>query len=91
MVNAAVEITRQGGKRTQHLAGLVNAVLRALPETVSLPPQKLPRWLRQPLVHTFGRDTVTAIGPRSGDWIEIRDDRGRTGFMSAQFLSAERP
>ena len=35
--------------------------------------------------------TVTAIGPRSGDWIEIRDDRGRTGFMSAQFLSAERP
>ena len=61
VVNAAVEITRQGGKRTQHLAGLVNAVLRALPETVSLPPQKLPRWLRQPLVHTFGRDTVTAI------------------------------
>lgn len=36
-------------------------------------------------------DTVTAIGPRSGDWIEIRDDRGRTGFMSAQFLSAQRP
>ncbi|MDZ4054048.1 MAG: transcription antitermination factor NusB, partial [Phenylobacterium sp.] len=61
VVNAAVEITRQGGKRTAHLAGLVNAVLRALPETVTLPPQKLPRWLRQPLVHTFGRDTVTAI------------------------------
>lgn len=61
VVNAAVEITRQGGKRTAHLAGLVNAVLRALPETVILPPQKLPRWLRQPLVHTYGRDTVTAI------------------------------
>ena len=61
VVNAAVEITRQGGKRTAHLAGLVNAVLRALPETVSLPPQKLPRWLRQPLVHTYGRDIVTAI------------------------------
>ena len=61
VVNAAVEITRKGGKRSQHLAGLVNAVLRALPETVSLPVQKLPRWLRQPLVHTYGRDTVTAI------------------------------
>ncbi|MBA4491942.1 SH3 domain-containing protein [Paracoccus sp. S1E-3] len=36
-------------------------------------------------------DLVTAIGPRSGDWIEIRDERGRTGFMSADFLSAERP
>ena len=61
VVNAAVEITRQGGMRSAHLAGLVNAVLRALPETITLPPQKLPRWLRQPLVHTFGRDTVTAI------------------------------
>ena len=61
VVNAAVEITRQGGKRTAHLAGLVNAVLRTLPETVSLPVQKLPRWLRQPLVHAFGRDIVTAI------------------------------
>ena len=61
VVNAAVEITRQGGKRTAHLAGLVNAVLRALPETVSLAPQKLPRWLRQPLVHTYGRDIVTAV------------------------------
>lgn len=60
-VNAAVEITRQGGKRTAHLTGLVNAVLRALPETIALPPQKLPRWLRQPLVHTYGRDITTAI------------------------------
>ena len=61
VVNAAVEITRNGGKRTAHLAGLVNAVLRALPETLTLPVQTLPRWLRQPLVHTYGRDIVTAI------------------------------
>ena len=60
-VNAAVEITRQGGKRTAHLTGLVNGVLRALPDPITLPVQKLPRWLRQPLVHTYGRDTVTAI------------------------------
>jgi 16S rRNA (cytosine967-C5)-methyltransferase len=61
VVNAAVEITRQGGKRTAHLAGLVNAVLRALPDPITLPTQKLPRWLRQPLVHTYGRDITTAI------------------------------
>jgi 16S rRNA (cytosine967-C5)-methyltransferase len=60
-VNAAVEITRQGGKRTAHLTGLVNAVLRALPEDMTLPVQKLPRWLRQPLVHAYGRDITTAI------------------------------
>jgi 16S rRNA (cytosine967-C5)-methyltransferase len=63
VVNAAVEIVRHG-KRTQHLAGLVNAVLRALPEVGlfdGLPPQRLPRWLRQPLVHAWGREAVTAI------------------------------
>ena len=41
VVNAAVEILRKG-KRTAHLAGLANAVVRALPEGVllaGLPPQ----------------------------------------------------
>jgi 16S rRNA (cytosine967-C5)-methyltransferase len=63
VVNAAVEILRKG-KRTAHLSGLANAVLRALPEgdlLAGLPPQKLPRWLRQPMVHAYGRDAVTAI------------------------------
>jgi 16S rRNA (cytosine967-C5)-methyltransferase len=62
-VNAAVEILRKG-KRTAHLAGLANAVLRALPEgdlLAGLPPQRMPRWLRQPLVHAHGRDVVTVI------------------------------
>lgn len=35
--------------------------------------------------------TVMAVGPKSGDWIEVRDSQGRTGFMSARFLSAHRP
>ncbi len=63
VVNAAVEIVRSG-KRTAHLAGLTNAVLRALPESGlfdGLPPQRMPRWLRQPLVHAHGRDVVAAI------------------------------
>lgn len=60
VVNAAVEMARRG-KRTAHLAGLVNAVLRALPEAAPLPPQMLPRWMRQPMVHAYGRDAVSAI------------------------------
>ena len=62
VVNAAVEIVRKG-RRTAHLSGLVNAVLRALPEAPfdGLPPQRMPRWLRQPLVHAHGREVVSAI------------------------------
>ncbi|WGV15353.1 RsmB/NOP family class I SAM-dependent RNA methyltransferase [Fuscovulum ytuae] len=61
-VNAAVEIVRRG-KRTGHLAGLVNAVLRKVPEQPfeGLPPQRMPRWLRQPLVHAYGREVVAAM------------------------------
>ena len=61
-VNAAVEIVRRG-KRTAPFAGLVNAVLRKVPADpfAGLPPQRLPRWLRQPLVHAYGREAVTAI------------------------------
>ena len=62
VVNSAVELARRGN-RTQHMTGLVNAVLRAIPEGAVLPgpPQRLPRWLRQPLVHAHGRDVVNAI------------------------------
>lgn len=63
-VNAAVEIVRRG-RRTGHLAGLVNAVLRqvaALPDPFAgLPPQRLPQWLRPPLVRAWGRPVVAAI------------------------------
>ena len=61
-VNAAVEIVRRG-KRTAPFAGLVNAVLRKVPADpfAGLPPQRMPRWLRQPLVHAYGREVVTAM------------------------------
>ena len=63
VVNEAVALARRG-KRTTHLSGLVNAVLRALPEVVdltALPAPQMPRWLRQPLVHAYGREVVSAI------------------------------
>ncbi len=62
VVHSAVEMARVG-KRSQHLAGMVNAVLRGLPDPVVLtgPAQMMPRWLRQPLVHAYGREAVCAI------------------------------
>ncbi len=64
VVNAAVEMTRHG-RRTGHLTGLVNAVLRKLSDKPDLfagmPPQRMPQWLRQPLVRRWGREAVTAI------------------------------
>ncbi len=60
VVNAAVAIARSG-RKTTHLAGLVNAVLRAVPEGPLAGVQKLPRWMRQPMVQTWGRDVVAAI------------------------------
>jgi 16S rRNA (cytosine967-C5)-methyltransferase len=59
-----VDIVRHGN-RTGHMTGLVNAVLRKVAATpdpfVKLPPQRMPQWLRQPLVHRWGRDVVAAI------------------------------
>ncbi|MFN3723050.1 MAG: RsmB/NOP family class I SAM-dependent RNA methyltransferase [Paracoccaceae bacterium] len=63
VVNEAVALARRG-KRTTHLSGLVNAVLRALPDPVdlaALPAPQMPRWIRQPLVHAYGREAVAAI------------------------------
>jgi 16S rRNA (cytosine967-C5)-methyltransferase len=64
VVNAAVDLVRRGHK-TGHAAGLVNAVLRKLAEGpdlfAGLSPQKLPMWLRQPLVHAWGREAVTGM------------------------------
>ena len=62
VVNAAVEMARKG-QHVAALAGMINAVLRQMPAAVVLggTAQKMPRWLRQPLVHAYGRDVVTAI------------------------------
>lgn len=62
VVNEAVGLMR-AGRKTTHQAGLVNAVLRQLPPDLQLPgpAQRLPRWLRQPLVHTWGREAVSAM------------------------------
>jgi 16S rRNA (cytosine967-C5)-methyltransferase len=64
VVNAAVEIVRHGN-RTGHMTGLVNAVLRKVAAVdapfAGLPPQRMPMWLRKPLVARLGRDVVSAI------------------------------
>ncbi len=63
VVNAAVEMVRRG-RRTGPFAGLVNAVLRKLGDSPSFdgfPPQKMLMWLRQPLVHAWGREAVLGM------------------------------
>lgn len=62
VVNAAVALAK-AGQKTRHQAGMINAVLRALPPgpLPDGPVQKLPRWLRQPLVQCLGREVVAAI------------------------------
>ncbi|MDE3238099.1 MAG: RsmB/NOP family class I SAM-dependent RNA methyltransferase [Paracoccaceae bacterium] len=62
-VSAAVSILR-AGRKTAHLAGLANAVLRKVAAEDGwdrLPAQRMPQWLRQPLVHLWGREVVSAI------------------------------
>lgn len=59
VVNACVAIAQQD-RKTRHMSGLVNAVLRGIDPAAlaEQPVQKLPRWLRQPLVQKWGRDAV---------------------------------
>ncbi len=63
-VDAAVRLMR-ANRRTAHLAGLANAVLRRLAAAaecwVELPPDPLPGWLRGSLADTWGEGTVAAI------------------------------
>jgi 16S rRNA (cytosine967-C5)-methyltransferase len=63
VVHVAVECARSD-RRAAHFAGLVNAVLRKVPAgpvLQAMPVPKMPRWLRQPMVHAYGREAVAAI------------------------------
>lgn len=63
-VDAAVRLMR-ASRRTAHLAGLANAVLRKLAGEAgawaALPPDPLPGWLRAPLAEAWGAGAVAAI------------------------------
>lgn len=63
VVNALVDGLRHG-RRTAAFAGLANAVLRQVASAGPFPtppPQKLPPWLRKPLVAAWGRPVVERI------------------------------
>ncbi len=64
-VDAAVSLARRE-PRGKALAGLVNAVLRRATREggegwEALPPPRLPKWLRAPLIKRWGREVVEAI------------------------------
>lgn len=63
VVNACVDLVRQGGIKAESFAGLVNAVLRKVSETApekwaALPPQQLAGWLRGRLMSAYGKADV---------------------------------
>lgn len=64
VVNEAVSLVRND-RRHGALSGLVNAVLRKVAAIeapfAKLPPQRLPYWLRKPLVDSWGREAVSAM------------------------------
>lgn len=61
VVNEAVSLAKSD-RKTRHQAAMINAVLRQVPPgPLEGPVQKLPRWLRQPMVHAWGREAVAAI------------------------------
>ena len=62
VVNSAVAITRSD-KKTEGMAGLVNAVLRKadVESWHKLPVPRLPKWLRKPLVDDYGKEIVAGI------------------------------
>lgn len=64
-VNAAVTIT-SADRRHRGMKNLVNAVLRRVADDApelwaSLPPPRMPGWLRKPLVRDWGKKTVARI------------------------------
>ncbi|MDO5612647.1 MAG: transcription antitermination factor NusB [Paracoccus sp. (in: a-proteobacteria)] len=64
VVNAAVALVRGLGPRGRAAAGMANAVLRKAAATTgwdTLPPQRMPGWLRDPVVTAWGEDTARAI------------------------------
>ncbi|WP_409567791.1 RsmB/NOP family class I SAM-dependent RNA methyltransferase [Paracoccus sp. (in: a-proteobacteria)] len=65
VVNSAVALARASGRKGQAASGMVNAVLRKVSgadETwAALQPQKMPAWLRVPVVDAWGEDVARAI------------------------------
>ncbi|MDO5631184.1 MAG: transcription antitermination factor NusB [Paracoccus sp. (in: a-proteobacteria)] len=64
VVNAAVALVRGLGPRGRAAAGMANAVLRKAAQAEgwdALPPQRMPDWLRAPVVAAWGDETARAI------------------------------
>lgn len=65
VVDAAVDLVRRD-RKTGHMSGLANAVLRKVGTNgprhwAEMPAQELPDWLRAPLVAAYGEDAVEVM------------------------------
>ncbi|MDP5306713.1 RsmB/NOP family class I SAM-dependent RNA methyltransferase [Paracoccus spongiarum] len=64
VVDAAVDLVRGQGRGGAAAAGMVNAVARKIARHEgwqALPPQRMPGWLREPVVAAWGEDAARAI------------------------------
>jgi 16S rRNA (cytosine967-C5)-methyltransferase len=66
VVNAAVTLARESGRKSEPLAAMVNAVLRRVSETdlatfAALPAPPLAPWLRRRLIEAWGKSAVQTI------------------------------
>jgi 16S rRNA (cytosine967-C5)-methyltransferase len=93
VVNALVALVAEG-KRTEGFRGLANAVLRALAQEgpegwARLPAPRLPDWLREPLVESWGEAAVEAMeaAHRAGAPLDL-SAKGDPGEL-AQALGGE--
>lgn len=91
VVDAAVSLTRGLGKRGQAAAGMVNAVLRKVSQHqgwADLPPQRLPDWLRDPLVTAHGAAAVRAIeaAHQAGAPLDLTPKPGAAPLEGAEAL-----
>ncbi|WP_138466376.1 RsmB/NOP family class I SAM-dependent RNA methyltransferase [Poseidonocella sp. HB161398] len=105
VVNGWVTLVRAHPK-TRHLAGLVNAVLRRASEELapgwdSLPPSRLPDWLRKPFRKAYGGEAVAAmeavfaaqppldLTPKDGDAAALAGALGGTALPTGSVRLAE--
>lgn len=90
VVNEAVQITREAGRKIEGFTGMVNAVLRrasgASPEAFrAQPPQALPGWLRGRMMSAWGKVAVMAMeaAHAKGAPIDVTPKDGNTTALAA--------
>ncbi|MDF0601820.1 transcription antitermination factor NusB [Psychromarinibacter sp. C21-152] len=94
VVDACVSLVRED-RKTASAAGLVNAVLRRveLAKWDTLPPPRLPKWLRGALVAAWGKETVARIeaAHAAGAPLDLTPKDGDAAALAARVAGTALP